>query len=171
MCERVCRKWRGICSHAKTCDTLWRGMWLARRWRTCWTGHGRREEATRRVGCPDATIPTAGGRRLTQKAADAGASEQLQEQDGPGRWRPGRWKELFKARHCDEVDLNLEANIIVVESMEQMARLKCALQQQRLDQEAKLQQRLILRRALRRSRLTQQERQQERQIPCVPAAE
>ena len=170
MCERVCREWRGIFSHAKTCDTLWRGMWFARRWRT---GHGRREEAIRGVGCADSTIPSAGGRRLKQEAADAGAAEQLQEhaRDGPGRWRPGHWKELYKARHCDEVDLNLEANIIVQESMEQMAQLKCALQQQRLDQEAKLQQRLLLRRALRRSRLTQQERQQERQIPCVPAAE
>ena len=32
MCEQVCREWRGICSHAETCDSLWRGLWQARPW-------------------------------------------------------------------------------------------------------------------------------------------
>jgi len=83
--------------------------------------------------------------------------------DAQDHVEPGQWKELYKARHCDEVDLNLEANSIVEASMEQLAQLKSALARQRQQQEAKLEQRLLLRRALRRCRLTRQAQQQERE--------
>ena len=66
------------------------------------------------------------------------------------------WKTLYSAMHLDEAELNSEANKIVEQSMRQLSAFRSAVAEQRLLQEAKLEQRLLVRRAIRRQQQSRQ---------------
>lgn len=61
--------------------------------------------------------------------------------------RYSEWKTLYSARHLDEVELNSQANRIVEQSMRELSAFRSAVAEQRQLQEAKLEQRLLVRRA------------------------
>ena len=157
MCERVCRDWHDI--GKQTGNAVWRALWFSRGWTA--PGHGKREDFLIQSGRVPSEVcygesarADASNRRakwplgLRRRGVTSGGrqADGLPE-DGEAF---SEWKGLYLARHLDEVELNSQASKIVEQSMRQLSEFRSAVAEQRLLQEAKLEQRLLVCRAIRR---------------------
>jgi hypothetical protein len=148
MCERVCRDWYGISK--QTGNAVWRALWFSRGWTA--PGHGTREDSLIQSGRVPSEVCYGQGARMDAINRRAKWSLGLRrrvalQEDGVSF---SEWKGLYQARHLDEVELNSQASKIVEQSMRQLSAFRSAVAEQRLLQEAKLEQRLLVRRAIRR---------------------